>query len=90
MKMPKVVRLFNEQEKNQQGLIAHIEDLLAMAKNGEIKSVMIAAEATDQTIVTGYYNLDVQEKQYMIGHFQAYVTMAIVQANIDQLIEWIE
>ncbi len=88
--MPKVVRLFNEQERNQQGLIAHIEDLLSKAKAGELKNVMIAAEATDSTIMTGYYNLDVQEKQYMIGHFQADVTMAIVEANIDQLIEYVE
>lgn len=87
--MGKVVRLFNEQEKNQQGLIKHIEGLLTAAKNGELKSVMIAAEVEDG-IVTGYYNLDVQEKQYMIGHFQADVTMAIVEANIDQLIEYIE
>lgn len=85
--MPKVVRLFNEQEKNQKGLIAHIEDLLKMAKEGEIKSVMVAAEGTDQTIVTGYYNLDVQEKQYMVGHFQADITMAIIEANIDKLVE---
>ncbi|MED3574507.1 hypothetical protein [Cytobacillus praedii] len=87
--MPKVIRLFNEKEKNQQGLIKHIEDLLTAAKNGELKSVMVAAEVEDG-IVTGYYNLDVQEKQYMIGHFQADVTMAIVEANIDQLIEHIE
>lgn len=88
--MPKVVRLFNEQERNQQGLIAHIEDLLNKAKAGEIKNVMVAAEATDSTVMTGYYNLDVQEKQYMIGHFQADVTMALVEANIDQLIEYVE
>ncbi|MCK6203936.1 hypothetical protein KZX50_00545 [Bacillus infantis] len=88
--MPKVVRLFNEQERNQQGLVAHIEGLLEMAKRGEIKKVMIAAESSDSTILTGYYNLDVQEKQYMIGHFQADVTMAIVEANVDRLIEYIE
>lgn len=87
--MPKIVRLFNEQEKNQRELVRHIEELLEMAKKGEIKSVMVAAEAENQ-IVTGYYNLDAQEKQYMLGHFQSDITMAIVEANIDKLIEWIE
>lgn len=88
--MPKVVRLFNEQEKNQMGLVKHIEELLEMAKRGEILNVMVAAETSDRTITTGYYNLDVQEKQYMIGHFQSDVTMAIIEANIDRLIEFIE
>jgi hypothetical protein len=86
--MSKITRLFNEQEKNQQGLIDHIEDLLAMVKKGEIKSVMIAAEGNGE-ILTGYYNLDVQEKQYMLGHFQADITMAIIETNIDKLIEFI-
>ncbi|MBT2661938.1 hypothetical protein [Bacillus sp. ISL-45] len=88
--MPKVVRLFNEQEKNQMGLVKHIEELLEKAKSGEIQNVMVAAEASDRTIMTGYYNLDAQEKQYMLGHVQADITMAIVEANVDRLIEFID
>ncbi|MFS0776249.1 hypothetical protein ABC255_09605 [Neobacillus sp. 3P2-tot-E-2] len=87
--MAKVIKLFNKQEQDREALVKHIEDFLEMAKNGELKNIMVAAEHIDNDILTGYCNLDVQEKQYMIGHFQADVTMAIVEANIDRLIEFI-
>lgn len=86
--MGKVVRLFNEKEKSQQGLISHIEELLEMAKRGEIINFLVSAETqNEKEVLTGYYNLDVGEKQYLIGHLQADVTMAVVEANVDKLIE---
>lgn len=86
--MAKVVRLFNDKEKSQQGLISHIEKLLDMAKRGEIKNILVSAETTEEKeVLTGYYNLDVGERQYLIGHLQADITMAVVEANVDKLIE---
>lgn len=88
--MSKIVRLFNKQEQDQQALVKHIEDLLDAAKNGEIKNVMIAAENDDGDIITGYCNLGVGEKQYMIGRIQSDVMFQIVSANVDRLIEIVE
>lgn len=82
--MGKVVKLFNQEEENQEGLVRHIEELLECAKRGELKNVMVAAEMKDEnTVITGYYNLDVGEKQYMLGHFQTDITWDIVKVNLD-------
>lgn len=88
--MAKVVRLFNEEEQKQEELVKHIKELLIAAKNGEIKNVVIAAEANDGNVLTGYCNLDVGEKQYMLGHIQSDINFQIVEANVDKLIEIIE
>lgn len=88
--MPKVIRLFNKQEQEQQELIQHIEDLLQAAKNGDIKNFLVSATNRDGDIVTGYCNLDIAEKQYLISHVQIDVNYQVVEANVDQLIEIIE
>lgn len=85
--MAKVVRIFNEQEKAQQGVIQRIEELLTMAKAGEIKSILVAAECNDGNVLTGYCNLDVGERQYLVGHIQSDIMFAVVEANVDRLIE---
>ena len=86
--MSKIIRMFNEEEKNQQGLIEHLEEFLEVAKRGELKNVLMAAEMVEEKeVLTGYYNLRVGERQWLLGHIQADITMAIVEANVDKLIE---
>ena len=89
MKLSKVVRLFNKQEQSQQELIVHIEQLLQAAKDGDVTNVLVAANCTDGTIVTGYCNLDIGERQYLVGHVQTDIAFAVVEANVDRLIEHI-
>ena len=88
--MGKVVKMFNEQEAKKEALVEHIEDLLQAAKNGELKNILVAAENHNDEIITGYCNLDIGEKQYMLGHIQVDINFEIVKANVDQLIEIIE
>lgn len=87
--MSKVIRLFNAQEAKQEALINHIEELLEMAKNGEIKNFLISAETKNNEVLTGYCNLDVCEKQYMLSHVQIDINYEVVKANIHDLVEWV-
>lgn len=87
--MGKVIRLFNENEVKQEALVKHIEDLLEMAKKGEVKNFLVSAESSDGNVLTGYCNLDVSEKQYMLGHIQVDINYEIVKVNIEDLIEWV-
>jgi hypothetical protein len=88
--MAKIIRLFNDKEAKQEALVNHIEDLLNMAKNGEIVNLLISTEHTDGTIMTGYCNLDVGEKQYMLSHVQVDINYEITKINMSDLIEWVE
>ena len=87
--MGKVIRLFNDQEARQEALVAHIEEFLQMAKNGEIKNFLVSAESIDGTVMTGYCNLGVAEKQYMLSHVQVDVNYEIVKVNMNDLVEWV-
>lgn len=88
--MAKVIRLFNERESEQTKLIKHIEGLLEMAKKGEIKTLMCAAHMDDGSVITGYCNLNVFEKQFLNSHIQVDINFEITKINADQLIEYIE
>lgn len=87
--MSKIVRLFNQQEKAQEKLVKHIEEFLEMAKKGEITNFLVTAQNIDGTVMTGYCNLDIGEKQYMLSHVQVDVNYEVVRANVDELIEWV-
>lgn len=88
--MSKVIRLFNDEEAKQAELVNHIEELLEMAKSGEIKTILVSAEDNKGNVMTGYCNLDVGEKQYMLGHIQVDINYEIVKVNMDDLVEWVE
>jgi hypothetical protein len=88
--MAKITRLFNKQEQKQEELIKHIEEFLEMAKKGDITNFLVSAQRTDGTVLTGYCNLEVGEKQYMLSHIQIDVNFEVVRANVDELIEWID
>jgi hypothetical protein len=85
--MAKVFRLFNDELAKQEDLVSHIEQLLECAKSGEIKNILISAEQTTGDVLTGYCNLDVAEKQYMLSHIQVDINYQIVEVNVDKLIE---
>jgi ASC-1-like (ASCH) protein len=86
--MGKVIRLFNEKEAKQEALVKHIEEFLEMAKKGEIKNFLVAAES-EEAVLTGYCNLDVSEKQFMLGHIQVDINYEIVKVNMEDLVEWV-
>lgn len=87
--MSKVIRLFNDKELKQEALVVHIEQLLQAAKDGELKNILVATENSDGNILTGYCNLDVGEKQYMLSHIQVDINYEIVKVNMDDLVEWV-
>lgn len=79
--MGKVVRLFSQKEKDQQGLIEFIEGLLSMAKSGELTSLIAAGEHTTIGTVTGYFNADTGDQLALIGHLQGDVLLQVIENN---------
>jgi GTP cyclohydrolase I len=85
-KVAKIIQLFNEQTQAQQRLVKHIEDLLEAAKRGDITNVMVAARHKDGSVVTGYCNLDIGERQFLCSHIQTDITFEVARINADRLI----
>lgn len=81
--MAKVVKLFNKEVLKQEELVRHIQEFLDMAKNGDIKNFLVSASCEDGTVLTGYCNLDLGERQYMQSHIQVDINHDIVMANIE-------
>lgn len=81
--MGKVIRLYDKKNQKNKDLVEHVEHLLGMVKNGEITSLAIAGHHVDGDVVTGYFNLDVGEKMYMISHLQVDVNYEITRVNLE-------
>ena len=60
-----------------------LEEVLTLAREGNIKNITLAAEVTDtDTVITGYANVDAQEKQYLVSHIQSDIVIDIVKENL--------
>ncbi|GLC88694.1 hypothetical protein [Lysinibacillus piscis] len=80
--MAKITRISTPQAQ----IVDVIEQILDLAKKGEIKNITLAAEhSTNGEVLTGYANADVNERQYLMSHIQSDITMAIVAANIEEV-----
>ncbi len=86
--MAKIVKFFNEQEKEQAELVEQLENLVEAAKAGNLKNVMFAGELSTGEVATGYCHLDLPERQYLSSHIQIDINFDVVRANIDQIIEF--
>jgi hypothetical protein len=71
--------------------------ILAMAEKGEIKDIVLACfmesegkQKAEKEVMTGYYNLDFSEKQYLLAHLQMDLNYKMIESNIDKLIEIID
>lgn len=87
--MGKVIKMKSLEDASRQGLVEHIEEMLEMAKKGEIVNLMSASLMDDGNVMTGYCNLDMGDKQTMISHVQVDINYQTVKVNIDELIEWV-
>ncbi|MEC1177627.1 hypothetical protein P9B03_03950 [Metasolibacillus meyeri] len=80
--MVKITRISTPQAQ----IVDVIEQILDLAKRGEIKNIALAAEhSSNGEVLTGYANADVNERQYLMSHIQSDITMAIVAANIEEV-----
>lgn len=80
--MAKIIRISTPQAQ----VVDVIEQVLELAKNGEIKNIALAAEySSNGEVLTGYAGADVSERQYLLSHIQSDITMAIVAENIEEI-----
>lgn len=68
---------------SQNNCVKALKDLLERAERGEMTGFVFAAKLPDDNVATGWTNVDVSERQYLLAHMQSDITMAIIEANAD-------
>lgn len=80
--MGKVTRLFTDKDRTQQELVNRLEEVIEMAKNGELKNIILAGEMTNGEVVTGYANADVVERQFLVSNMQIDINYQVVENTL--------
>ncbi len=77
--MGKIIRLKSKQE----NVIEFLEDAIVQARKYNADNVMIAFKLRqeDANIMTGYCNLDMGEKQELLGHIQVDIVNDMIRRN---------
>lgn len=77
--MGKIIRLKNKND----DVVAFLEDAINKVRENNIDNVMIAFKLRqeDAYIMTGYCNLDMGEKQELIGHIQVDIVNDMIKQN---------
>ena len=77
--MGKIIRLKSKQE----NVIEFLEDAIVQARKYNADNVMIAfrLKQEDAYIMTGYCNLDMGEKQELLGHIQVDIVNDMIRRN---------
>lgn len=77
--MGKIIRLKSKQE----NVIEFLEDAIVQARKYNADNVMIAFKLRqeDVNIMTGYCNLDMGEKQELLGHIQVDIVNDMIRRN---------
>lgn len=70
---------------SQNNCIRALTDLLERAERGEMTGFVFAANLPDGNIATSWANVDVGDRQVLIGHMQVDLNQAIVEVNADRL-----
>ena len=77
--MGKIIKL----KSNQENVIEFLEDAIVQARKYDVDNVMIAFKLRqeDANIMTGYCNLDMGEKQELLGHIQVDIVNDMIRRN---------
>lgn len=77
--MGKIIRLKSKQE----NVIEFLEDAIVQARKYNADNVMIAfkLKQEDAYIMTGYCNLDMGEKQELLGHIQVDIVNDMIRRD---------
>lgn len=63
-------------------IIERLEEILEMAKNGELKNFVLAGDCKDIGIATAWACCDLVKRQELISHLQIDVMYAVVLENL--------
>ena len=82
--MGKIIKL----KSNQENVIEFLEDAIVQARKYNVDNVMVAfklrkehAIKEDAYVMTGYCNLDMCEKQELVGHIQIDIIDDMIRRN---------
>lgn len=65
-------------------VVQALEEVLALAKDGKLKSVVIAGHHNEGGIVTSWANAEPGQRQELIGHLQIDVIMGVVELHMEK------
>jgi hypothetical protein len=80
--MGKVIVFETRDQKDQDSLVRRLEELVEIAKAGELKSFVLAGHSDDGTVLTGWANAGINQRQELISHLQIDVIYAVARINI--------
>lgn len=83
--MAKIIRLKTPQD----NMVEALEDILKMAKRGELTNYILAAKRSDGEVITSWANADVVERNELVSHLQIDVVYSVIEANMDKLVEFV-
>lgn len=81
--MAKIIRL----KTGQDNLVEALTDILEMAKSGELSNFVFAGKCPNGEVVSAWAKADFGERNELMGHIQADIMYAMIEANMDRLVE---
>lgn len=81
--MAKIIRFKTPQD----NLVEALEKILELARNGGIENFILAAKLPNGEVATSWFNADVGTRNELVSHLQLDVVYAVIEANMDQLVE---
>ncbi|XJZ25970.1 hypothetical protein ACF5W4_11210 [Bacillota bacterium Lsc_1132] len=88
--MGKVIEFKTKDQQGQESLVRRLEELVEMAKAGEVKDFVLAGHSTDGTVLTGFSNAEINQRQELISHLQVDVVYEVCRINILEELAGIE
>ena len=76
--MAKIIKLFKTKEDN---IIERLEEILDMAKKGEFKNFVFAAEMASKEVCTAWASCDLAKRQELLSHQQIDIMMGVIVEN---------
>lgn len=76
--MAKIIHFKTKKEKD---IIDFMNEVIQIIKDGNIQSIAILSNLENGDVATGYYNLSINEKQVLLGHFQMDIMMNLIAEN---------
>lgn len=80
--MGKVMRFKTKEQDQQENLVKRLEELVEMAKKGEITSFMVGCHAKNGDVLTGWgVGLNFGQRNELISHMQMDLVHSMIHAN---------
>lgn len=62
-------------------IVEKLEELVEMAKNGEITNYVVGCDMADGNVITGYHNVDVADRMKLVSHMHIDIVDEVIRVN---------